>query len=94
MTLKERFDQFEDDYLRFHLVDSPRMPRPDLCAFLLLDELQPGAQDMVGSAEHDQIWLYVDTERLADVVTDEQIRELVRCGVMYDDDTESLSMFV
>ena len=28
------------------------------------------------------------------VITEDQVLELVRCGVMYDEDTEALSMFV
>lgn len=94
MTLAERFDQFEDDFLEHGNIVLPRHSRPDLCAFLILNDLQPGSRDMIGAAEHDQIWLDVDVALLEAVVTDEQIRELVQCGVMYDDEVESLSMFV
>jgi hypothetical protein len=69
-------------------------PRPDMHAFILLDKLFPNKIDMVSAAEHDQIWLDVDPEDLSKVATEEQMIELVRCGVMYDIHTDSLSMYV
>jgi hypothetical protein len=92
MTLKQRFHQFEEDFCRFEQVANPRCGRPDLNAFLLLDELLPGQRDLVCAASHDEIWLDVDLKALAKVITDEQILELVRCGVRLD--SEGLCMFV
>ena len=67
--------------------------RADLHVMIMLDKLLPGeTMDMVCSAEHDQIWLSVDPEKLAAVITDEQIRELAYCNVF--EDMDSLSMFV
>lgn len=95
MTLEELQAAFdlEDDFLKFEEVENPRSKRPDLHAFLLLDELVPGDSDMVAAAEHDQIYLGVDAEKLAAVVSLDQIRDLRRCGVMYESSTDSLSMF-
>lgn len=94
MTLKKRFEQYENDYLDFGSVILPRCPRPDICALLLLHELQPMSRCIIGSAEYEQIYLAVDPDALALVVTDEQIRDLVRCGVLYDEVTGGLTMFV
>lgn len=95
MTLEELQAAFdlEDDFLKFEEVENPRSKRPDLHAFLLLDELVPGDSDMVAAAEHDQIYLDADAEKLAAVVSLDQIRELRRCGVMFDSETDGLSMF-
>lgn len=66
---------------------------PDLHAFLLLDDLFPNPDnDMIAAAEHDKYWLDVDGEAIAKL-TDDQILELVRCGVIYDSDVDSLAMF-
>ena len=95
MTLEEMIVLFEsdEDFSEFEKVENPLYPRADICAFLLLDKLLPGGtRDMITSAEHDQIWLDVDCEKLAEVITEEDVRTLRRCGVMYDAD--SLSMFV
>lgn len=83
----------EDEYLKFDRVQNRRSQRPDLHAFLVLDELVPGSVDMVSCAEHDQFWLEVSLDDLAGVVTPEQVVELVRCGVRYADDGDGLAMF-
>jgi len=56
--------------------------------------LVPGDKDIVRSAEHDEIWLSISPEELLKVATEDQIIELIRCGVRYDADTESFAMFV
>lgn len=89
--IKAMFDKFEDDYST-----APEPERPwDLCAFNLLNALVPGHMDMVSCAEHDEIWLAVTPEELeAAGVTEEQVLQLVRWGVRYDDCLPSLAMFV
>lgn len=95
MTLEEMQAAFEldEDFLEFRKVENPRSKRPDLHAFLLLDELVPGDRDMVAAAEHDEFFIGVTPEALAAVVTLDQIRELRRCGVRYDSGVDSLAMF-
>ena len=75
--------------------------RNDLHAFMLLESILPGApnssgyvMDMVAAAEHDEIYLDINLERLAEVVTLEQVEELESCGVHFDEDGDGLSMFV
>lgn len=68
--------------------------RKDLHAFVLLDRLVPGTWDMVSSAEHDEIWFEVSPDDLLKVATEDDLLDLIRCGVFYDDDIEALSMFV
>jgi len=96
MDLYEVFEKYNDDYLKFQDVEDPRHIRADMCAFLLLDELVPPKKSsyMVAGAEHDEIYLQVDCSLLADKATEEDIRNLVRCGVRYCSDVESLAMFV
>lgn len=93
MTLHERFEAVNDDYLKFDRVENKRSQRPDLHAFLLLDDLFPNAgHDMVSSAEHDEFYLEPSGDKL-DLLTDEHILELTRCGVRHDDELECLAMF-
>jgi hypothetical protein len=88
------FNNYDDDYLKFERVVDKLHPRPDICAFLLLDKILPNdGFDMVCGAEHDEIYLDVDCERLAEVATEEDVLTLVRCGVHYDEETDSLAMF-
>lgn len=81
--LHDRFEKFNDEFLAFERVETKRSQRPDLHAFLLLDELFPGNTDMVCSAQHDEIWLEVDNQQLA-TLSDDQLIELIRCGVRHD----------
>ena len=60
----------------------------------MLHELLGGKGDMACAAAHDQIWLDVDAKKLAKKASKEFIRDLARCGVMWDTDTDSLIMFV
>jgi hypothetical protein len=94
MTLAERFAEAEKDWQsKFDDIEQKRSSRPDLHAFLLLNELLPDTSDIVSASEHDEIWLGVDCAKLAEVITDAQIVELARCGVHYDDYNDSLQMF-
>ena len=90
--LSEIFELENDEFIKFERVENPLHPRPDICAFLLLDKLVPDTQDIVCATSHDEIHLSVDPEELAKVITRADIITLVRCGVMYSGD--GLSMFV
>jgi hypothetical protein len=89
MTLERMTDLFskhsDEEYIEFERVKKRRSNRPDLHAFMLLDEILPGKKDIVGAAEHDQVFLSIDCRELAKVITEEQIIELLRCGVGYGD---------
>lgn len=101
MSLKETFEKHEIEFLKFERIENPLSVRPDLHAFLLLDQIVPpvsnhsgeGYPDMVCSAAHDEIWLTTDTDALAELASEEQIIDLIRCGVRYDDKIDSLCMF-
>jgi len=96
MELEEMSSLFEkhgDDCGEFEKVLNPRSKRPDLHAFLLIAEMFPESErGIISAAEHDQIWLDVDEDELASICTEEQIVELTRCGVMYEEGM-GLSMF-
>ena len=82
-----------EEFLNFPAVEHKLSQRPDLHAFLLLDQLVPGTTDIISGAEHDQFYLSVDPEDLAPLITSEQATDLIRCGVIYDEETDSLFMF-
>lgn len=106
MNLAEVFERHNEEFLKFERVANKRSMRADLHAFLLLDEIVPPeptrgrpdvkdeASDMVAAAEHDEIWLETDVGKLAERATEDQIVELIRCGVRFDDGVDSLCMFV
>ncbi|AMM23150.1 hypothetical protein [Variovorax sp. PAMC 28711] len=93
MNLHDRFEQYEDEFLKFDRIDNPKSKRPDLHAFLMLDEIQPGERDLISASEHDEFYLDIDCDAFAEKATDEQIRDLQRCGIRYDSELDSLCMF-
>ena len=94
IDIAAEYEKLEDMRLEFDDVENKLSSRPDIHAFILLNQLLPGNRDIVSAAEHDQIWLDVDLEKLGDVATEDHIRQLEACGVHYDRDLESLYMFV
>lgn len=97
MTVKELlalFKKHNDEFLEFENVEHKRSTRKDIHAFILLDELVPGTDDIVSAATHDEIFLAVGVEALAEKATEEQVVDLIRCGIRIDDHEEGLAMFV
>jgi hypothetical protein len=103
MTVKQMiklFDKFgeEGDVDFFEKLEHPikmEFKRRDLCAFVKLNEIvdcDDDYDDIVSAADHDQIWLGVELEDLAKVITAADIQFLSACGVFISD--YSLSMFV
>jgi hypothetical protein len=102
IDVKTTFEKHDDEYLQFDKVESPRHPRADVCAFLMLHDLAPRdpfkgktkVRDMVSCAEHDEIWLDTDIDVLAQNATEADIVTLARCGVRYDASVDRLAMYV
>ena len=92
MSINDIFDKYEDEYLKFEDVENKRSIRPDVHAFILLTELFPRDRDLICAAEHDEFFLDVLSEEI-ETLTESQVRELNRCGVRYDSETDSLAMF-
>jgi hypothetical protein len=93
--LKSIFDKYNGEYLKFELITEYKpYNRSDLCAFHLLDAIAPSNRDIIESAEHDKIWLDIDCNQLAEFATEDHIKYLCRCGVMYNSESNKLSMFV
>lgn len=84
--LEELFEKYEGEFLEFDRVENKLSKRADLHAFILLDKLVPGEEDMIISAEHDEYVLSIDAACLAKVATEEDVIDLIRCGVSFEDD--------
>jgi hypothetical protein len=74
-------------------VTNRRSQHRDLHAMMLLDSLCPAPpredgyrSDMVSAAQHDQFWLAIDPEVIAPKLTPALCRELLCCGVCYQED--------
>lgn len=83
IALREKHD---DEFLEFKKVKDRRSNRPDLHALLLLDSLCPGDKDAISASEHDVAYLSFDVEKVAAAITEDQVVELMRCGVHIGDE--------
>ena len=90
--MHEKFEAVNDDFLKFEKVENKLSTRPDIHAFILLNQIFPDKRDIICAASHGVIWLDVEGEQIQ-TLSDSQILELVRCGVIHDEENESLSMF-
>lgn len=90
---EDLYEKHNEEFLRFERVETKFSQRPDLHAFILLDKIIPDDSDIISASEHDEIYLSVSPEELLKEATEEQLIELIRCGVRYDSQTDSLSMF-
>jgi hypothetical protein len=85
MNSKEIEDVFFDNHAEhgeFDRVMNKKHSRRDIHAFLLLAEiLDPSEENIVGCVMHDKIGLNADIGDLEDRITEDQVIELIRCGV-------------
>lgn len=98
IDLEKVFEKHKDEYLEFKREQTPKHPRRDISAFILLHELVPllknNSRNMILSARYNQVWLDADINTVAKNATEEQIVTLIRCGVHLDIQKNALSMFV
>jgi hypothetical protein len=94
IEIGEEYAKYEEETPKFEDIEPKLSSRPDLHAFILLNQLLPGTSDMVSAAEHDQIWLDVDLDELSKVATPDHIKQLAACHVWYDGEYDALYMFV
>lgn len=90
MSIKEIFEKYSGDYLKFDEIENKLSKRPDLHAFIMLDKIQESKSDIVSSACHDEIYLSFDE---FNKLNESNIRDLRRCGVSYDSECDCLTMF-
>jgi hypothetical protein len=96
-SLKDRFDAVPptefNNFGNIAEVDRP-CQRPDLCAFLKLEALQPGSQNLISCADHDVFYLDADVDELNMAISDADILYLCRCGVSYSPEHDVLFMLI
>ncbi|MCK5614645.1 hypothetical protein KAR91_72945 [Candidatus Pacearchaeota archaeon] len=92
MNIHDKFEAVNDEFRDFDKVENKRAGRADLHAFILLDELFPGAGDIICACDYEEYYLNIREDQI-EQLTDDQILELVRCGVIHDDEHDSLRLF-
>jgi hypothetical protein len=94
--LQDLFDKHDSEYGKFSRVQNKFSNRRDLHAFILLDKLIENANahyKIISNSDHDEITISL-YDKNCDVLTEENIIDLIRCGVLNDEDEECFTMFV
>lgn len=84
--LQHLFEKHDKEYAHFERVENPLSKRSDIHAFLLLDKLCQDDKNIIDGAKDDVIYLKIKVEKLATEIKEEQIIELLRCGVSHYED--------
>ena len=87
--MRELFNKHDSLFL-----ERSKESRADMEAFILLDKLAPGTEDMIVASEHDEIYLAPDPEVVAKNATEADVITLIRCGVRFHDNDDGFSMYV
>lgn len=96
--LEAIFEKYEDEFCEFHRIENPKHCRSDMCAMLMIDEIQSRSDfgdnqgNMISWAEHDVIHFDVNVENFSKVVTKEELIDLIRCGIRLEEG--NFTMFV
>lgn len=97
MTEDEIIALFNDEdswKMEFKDVTEKLSYRPDVHAFILLDQLCPGVVDLVSGSDYERYFLRVSAGDLARAgATQQQIEDLIRSGVSLDEDSGDLYLF-
>ena len=84
------YDKMLEIFDKHEAIEIPQKGKIDLAAFQLLAEIFPKKSYVICHADIDQIWFHGDYEKL----TEKNILDLTKCGVFFDTNYNSLSMFV
>lgn len=86
-------DSYDYKFLNFDKIENKFSNRPDLHAFIMLDRLSPipkyPSEDLISNSEHDEYYLSVSQEVIANLTKD-QVIELLRCGIYYNSEFNCL----
>jgi len=90
INLEEVFLKHSDKYTQFDGMDKDSPNRlhssPDICGFLILDRLAPITTwntDRILLCNNSGAYLRVDLEALVENATEQDIEDLLRCGIRY-----------
>ncbi len=93
MDIEQLFEKHDDEYLKFENIKKKRANRPDVCAFVILDELFSSDRDLIDASGHDEFWLDISDDEI-EKISEEVLIDLIRCGVRYDADLGGLAMYL
>jgi len=94
MSVLEIFEKHNDEYMKFEKIpqskrDKFKTKRSDLFAFLMLDKLFPNKKDIIKYVYYEIIFLNITKEEI-ETLQEDDIIELIRCGVCFNTEYDYL----
>jgi len=94
-TFKELFKKYwETEFLSFEKVTDKLSNNRQMHVFMLIERFVGSSQNMIDKTGYGVIYLSVNVEILATLISAKQVLELCRCGVCFDSSKNRLYMFV
>ncbi|MCP4342085.1 MAG: hypothetical protein GY799_25185 [Desulfobulbaceae bacterium] len=94
--VRKLFEKHKGEYRHFERVSLPLSNRPDMHALKCLDSLfptEPGESVMIGEVCNEGIYFELTKEQIS-LLSEGQVINLTRCGVIYDEERKLLMMYV
>lgn len=88
------FSKYMTEYCNFDNITEKYTNKRDLNALILLDKLFPDTSNIIRSVESHIICLNISLEDLINKASEEQLLNIIRCGIWYDSAKERLFMYI
>jgi hypothetical protein len=89
MEMREQFDKYDTEFIKFDRIENPPFRSPDICAMAYIEKLMPEHKgDIIVGADHDIVWLATP-----ETLTDDDVIYLRRCGVHWSSEGDCLGLF-
>lgn len=83
INLKEIFEKYGDEWDRFDRIETKFSKRPIINALILLDKIYPDNKNIGFYSTEGDVLINIDDEKLEEVATEQDIIDLMRCGIHY-----------
>lgn len=106
MTKDEMFELANNIYDNIRIGAFETLPenmkfhkREDVSSFLLLDKIcaripeNDESRSLISASEHDVVYLNVDVNEIAEIITEEEIHALVASGILFSSHEDCLFRF-
>jgi len=92
ISIEQLFDKYDAEYNKFDRIEYKFNVRPIMHALVILVKLIPVDYSIINTVLDNNIYFHTNEVSLLKVITEDQVRDLCRCGVYYDTYDNSLVM--
>ena len=90
--IKRLFEKHDGEFLKFERVENKKSKRPDLNAFILLDNLFTEEKNIISGACEGDVSINFKEEQML-LLSEDDIIELRRCGASYNSEFDCIEIY-